>query len=122
MLLLCGRDGIYLFGGVLLLGSVGASQLVLYAVSVLQLFNLINPDQPVLGRESLLQVLQLYVLVADLSVACSVKARWRPEVQLNREIKLLKSASDGSNVIQMMFSVFHFCLFSDDQSVRMDWS
>lgn len=51
MLFLCvrqQRDAVYLFGGVLLLGSVGASQLVLYAVSVLQLFNLINPDQPVL--------------------------------------------------------------------------
>ena len=29
-------------------------------------------------------MLQLYVLVADLSVACSVEAGWSPEVQLDR--------------------------------------
>lgn len=79
----------YLFGGVLLLGGVGRSQLVLHTVSVLQFFHLINPDQPVLRREGFLQVLQLYVLVADLGVACPVEARWRPEVQLGREIELL---------------------------------
>lgn len=42
------RGSAHLFGRVLLLSGVGASQLVLYAVSVLQLFDLINPDQPVL--------------------------------------------------------------------------
>lgn len=75
----------HLFGGVLLLSGVSASQLVLYAVSVLQLFDLINPDQPVLWSEGFLQVPQLYVLVSDLSIACSVEAWWRPEVQLNRD-------------------------------------
>lgn len=42
------RTPAYLFGGVLLLSGVSASEFVLYTVSVLQLFNLINPDQPVL--------------------------------------------------------------------------
>lgn len=79
----------YLFGGVLLLGGVGPSQLVLHAVSVLQLFHLINPDQPVLRRKGLLQVLQLNVLVADLSVACPVEARRCPEVQLGGEFRSL---------------------------------
>lgn len=63
---------------------------MLHTVSVLQFFHLINPDQPVLRREGFLQVLQLYVLVADLGVARPVEARRRPEVQLGREIALLK--------------------------------
>lgn len=80
----------YLFGGVLLLGGVGPSQLVLHAVSVLEFFHLVNPDQPVLRREGFLQVLQLNVLVADLGVACPVEARRRPEVQLGGEFSSLK--------------------------------
>lgn len=80
----------YLFGGVLLLGGVGPSQLVLHAVSVLEFFHLVNPDQPVLRREGFLQVLQLNVLVADLCVACPVEARRRPEVQLGGEFSSLK--------------------------------
>lgn len=72
----------YLFGRVLLFVDAGAAQLVLHAVSVLQLFDLINSDQPVLRGESFLQVLQLYVFVANLSITCSVKTRRRPEVQL----------------------------------------
>lgn len=72
----------HLFGRVLLLGAVGSPEFVLHAVSVLQLFDLVNPHQPVLRRERLLQVLQLYVLVADLSIACPIEARRRPEVQL----------------------------------------
>lgn len=63
---------------------------MLHTVSVLQFFHLINPDQPVLRREGFLQVLQLYVLVADLGVARPVEARRRPEVQLGREIASLK--------------------------------
>lgn len=43
-----------------------------------------------LRREGFLQVLQLYVLVADLGVARPVEARRRPEVQLGREIVSLK--------------------------------
>lgn len=51
-------------------------------LSVVQLLDLVDPDQPVLRGERLLQVLELDVLVADLGVARSVKARRRPEVQL----------------------------------------
>lgn len=87
---------LYLFGGVLLLGGVGPSQLVLHAVSVLKFFHLINPDQPVLRREGFLQVLQLYVLVANLSVASPVEARRCPEVQLEGEFALLKKIKKGS--------------------------
>lgn len=45
---LSGRTSAYLFGRVLLPGGVGAPQPVLHTVPVLQLFDLINPDQPVL--------------------------------------------------------------------------
>lgn len=82
----------YLFGGVLLLGH-HAAQLVVQRLSVVQLLDLVDPDQPVLRGERLLQVLELDVLVADLGVACSVKARRRPEVQLgggkNAAIRLI---------------------------------
>lgn len=78
----------HLFGRVLLLGAVGPPELVLHAVSVLQLLDLVDPHQPVLRRERLLQVLQLYVLVPDLGVARPVKARRRPEVQLGTGIAL----------------------------------
>lgn len=75
---------------------------MLHAVSVLQLFDLINPDQPVLRRERFLQVLQLYVFVANLSVACPIKA-WRcPEVQLHRnhnaQIKLVPFSKYSVNL------------------------
>lgn len=72
----------HLFGRILLLGAVGSPEFVLHTVSVLQLFHLVNPHQPVLRRERLLQVLQLYILVADLGVARPIEARRRPEVQL----------------------------------------
>lgn len=55
-------------------------------LSVVQVLHLVDPDQPVLGSERLLQVLELDVLVADLCVTRPVEARRRPEVQLqNRE-------------------------------------
>jgi len=58
---------------------------MLHTVPVLQLFDLINPDQPVLWSEGFLQVFQIDVLVADLGIAGPVKA-WRcPKVQLKRE-------------------------------------
>ena len=74
--------GGYLFRGVLLLGGVGVPELALHWASVVQLLDLVDPDQPVLGGERLLQVLQLDVLVADLSVARPVEPWRRPEVQL----------------------------------------
>lgn len=49
---------------------------------VVQVLDLVDPDQPVLGGERLLQVLELDVLVADLGVARPVEAGRRPEVQL----------------------------------------
>lgn len=58
-------------------------------LSILQLLDLVDPDQPVLGGERLLQVLELDVLVADLSVACSIKAGRRPEIQLWTQIRSL---------------------------------
>lgn len=54
-------------------------------LSVVQLLHLVDPDQPVLRGERLLQVLELDVLVADLSVARPVEARWRSEVQLGEK-------------------------------------
>jgi len=71
----------YLFGGVLLLGD-DAAQLVVQRLPVVQVLDLVDPHQPVLGGERLVQVLELDVLVADLGVASSVKAGRRPEVQL----------------------------------------
>lgn len=62
--------------------DVGAAQLALQPVPVLQPLHLVYPDQPVLGGEGLLQVLQLYVLVADLGVPGPVEAGRGPEVQL----------------------------------------
>ena len=55
---------------------------MLGGVAVLLLLHLVDPDQPVLRGERLLQVLQLDVLVADLRVAGAVEARRRAEVQL----------------------------------------
>lgn len=71
----------YLFGGVLLFGD-DAAQLVLQWLSVVQVFDFVDPDKPVLRGKGLLQVLELDVLVADLHVSCPVEARRRPEVQL----------------------------------------
>lgn len=71
----------YLFGGELLPGH-HAAQLVLQRLPVLQLLHLVDPHQPVLRGERLLQVLELDVLVADLGVTCPVEAGRRPEVQL----------------------------------------
>lgn len=51
-------------------------------LSVVQVLDLVDPDQPVLRGEGLLQVLELNILVANLSVARPVEARRRPEVQL----------------------------------------
>lgn len=51
-------------------------------LSVVQVLDFVDPDQPVLRGERLLQVLELDVLVADLGVARSVEARRCPEVQL----------------------------------------
>lgn len=51
-------------------------------LSVVQVLHLVDPDQPVLRRERLLQVLELNVLVSDLGVARPVEARRRSEVQL----------------------------------------
>lgn len=51
---------------------------------VVQVLDLVDPHQPVLRGERLLQVLELDVLVADLGVARAVEARRRPEVQLQR--------------------------------------
>lgn len=70
-----------LFGGVLLFGD-DAAQLVLQWLSVVQVFDFVDPDKPVLRGKGLLQVLELDVLVADLHVSCPVEARRRPEVQL----------------------------------------
>lgn len=78
---------VYLFGGVLLLGR-HAPELVVQRLSVVQVLHLVDPDQPVLRSERLLQVLELDVLVADLGVTCSVEARRCPEVQLGRERKI----------------------------------
>lgn len=63
-------------------------------LSVVQLLDLVDPDQPVLRGERLLQVLELDVLVANLGVACSVEARRRPEVKLD----------DGENVVIRLIS------------------
>lgn len=54
-------------------------------LSVAQVLDLVDPDKPVLRGEGLLQVLEFDILVADLCIACPVKARWRPEVQLGDE-------------------------------------
>jgi len=75
------KTGRYLFGGVLLLGYYTA-ELVVQRLSVLQVLHLVDPHEPVLRSERLLQVLELNVLVANLSVACPVEARRRSEVQL----------------------------------------
>lgn len=77
---------VYLLGGVLLLGR-HTPELVVQRLSVVQVLHLVDPDQPVLWSERLLQVLELDVLVADLGVACSVEARRCPEVQLAHEKK-----------------------------------
>ena len=77
--------GPYLFGGVLLVGGVGGAELVAGGVAVLLLLHLVDPDQPVLRGERLLQVLQLDVLVADLCVTRAVEAWRRAEVQLRGE-------------------------------------
>lgn len=74
-------NGTYLFGGVLLLGRY-AARLVVQRLPVVQVLHLVDPHQPVLRGERLLQVLELDVLVADLGIARSVEARRRPEVQL----------------------------------------
>ena len=71
----------YLFGRVLLFGH-DAAELVVQRLSVVQVLHLVDSDQPVLRGERLLQVLELDVLVADLSVTRPVEAGWRPEVQL----------------------------------------
>lgn len=71
----------YLFGGVLLLGRY-AARLVVQRLPVVQVLHLVDPHQPVLRGERLLQVLELDVLVADFGIARSVEARRRPEVQL----------------------------------------
>lgn len=54
-------------------------------LSVVQLLHLVDPDQPVLRGERLLQVLELDVLVADLGVPRPVEARRRSEVQLREK-------------------------------------
>lgn len=73
----------YLFWGVLLFDSVVA-ELVIQSLSVLGLLDSVDPHQPVLGGERLLQVLQPNVLVTDLSITGPIEAWWRAEVQLHR--------------------------------------
>lgn len=81
----------YLFGRVLLPGK-DTAELVVQRLSVVQVLDLVDPDQPVLRGERLLQVLELDVLVSDLGVTCAVEARRRPEVQLG----------SGENVIILL--------------------
>lgn len=51
-------------------------------LSVLLLLHPVDAHQPVLGSERLLQVLQMDVLVADLSITRAVEAGRCAEVQL----------------------------------------
>lgn len=78
----------HLSGGVLLLGR-HAARLVVQRLPVVQVLHLVDPHQPVLRGERLLQVLELDVLVADLGVAGAVEPRWRPEVQLEQRGKTI---------------------------------
>lgn len=65
--------------------SAGDSRFALQRLSVVQIFDFIDPDEPVLGGKRFLQVLQLHVFVSDLSVSRSVESWRSSEVQLNRE-------------------------------------
>lgn len=75
---------LYLFGRVLLFVP-DVPRFVVQHLPVVQLLDLVDPDQPVLGCERLLQVLELDVLVADLCVARPVEAGRRPKVQLGTQ-------------------------------------
>lgn len=75
---------LYLFGRVLLFVP-DVPRFVVQHLPVVQLLDLVDPDQPVLGCERLLQVLELDVLVADLCIARPVEAGRRPEVQLGTQ-------------------------------------
>lgn len=81
---------LYLFGRVLLFVP-DVPRFVVQHLSVVQLLDLVDPDQPVLGCECLLQVLELDVLVADLCVARPIEAGRRPEVQLGTQRRCLSA-------------------------------
>lgn len=66
-------------------GGAGDSRLALPPRPVLRIFDSVYPDEPVLGAERFLQVLQPDVLVSDLGVARPVESRRSSEVQLNGE-------------------------------------
>lgn len=74
-------SALYLFGRVLLFGH-DAARLAVERLPVAKVLDLVDPDQPVLGGEGLLQVLEFDILVPDLGVARPVEARRRSKVQL----------------------------------------
>ena len=53
-------------------------------LAIAQILHAVNPDQPVLRGVGLLHMRQLKVLVANLHASCTIKACWRPEVQLKQ--------------------------------------
>lgn len=77
--------------------------------SVLQLLDLVDPDQPVLGGERLLQVLELDVLVADFSVARPIKAGRRPEVQLWTQMRSLLGIKASSCILCLKCHIWKSC-------------
>lgn len=91
---------LYLFGRVLLFVP-DVPRFVVQHLSVVQLLDLVDPDQPVLGRERLLQVLELDVLVADLCVARPIEAGGRPEVQLGTQRRCLSANKQTNQQLQL---------------------
>ena len=75
---------------------VGFSQLL----AIAQILHTVNPDQPVLRGVRLLHMRQVKVLVANLHASCTIKASWRPEVQL----KQTGQVSDWSMVTSFQHS------------------
>lgn len=76
----------YLPGGVIVcVFVIGASRFALQRLPVVQIFDFVDPDEPVLGGKGFLQVPQPHVLVSDLGVSRSVESWRSSEVQLNRE-------------------------------------
>lgn len=101
---------LYLLGSVLLLVA-NIPGFVVQRFPVVQLLDLVDADQPMLWRESLLQVLELDVLVADFGVARPIEARRRPEIQLWSQIKVLyfTSVSGKRSAFWFKSEILHFC-------------